>query len=304
MIEVKDLTVEYEKKVVVKKINFKVEKKESLGIIGESGSGKTTIARAITRLIPKTNIHSESKVIYLGKNIFDLKHKALKKARREIQIVFQDPFSSFNPRLKIGDAIKEGLEIHSIGNKKERIESVLEILKNVGLSEEYYNKYPHEFSGGQRQRIALARSLILKPALVIADEPVSALDVSVQAQILNLMLDLKNIYGLTYILIAHDLGIIDYFCDKVMVVYKGELMEYGPKSILQTPFHPYTLLLLKSLPEKIALYKKEDIQKISIQSACPFFTRCPLHYKNCQNYTGEYFQLKEQHLTSCIRAKK
>ncbi len=253
MLKVEQLKVNFGKTIAVNSLSFSLNKGESLGIIGESGSGKTTLARTIMKLIPKKFIHKESQIYYENKSVISLPKKNEKNYRRKVQMVFQDPFSSFNPRIKVGKAIEEGLRIHNIGTDMERENAVLQILKDVGLTEDAYHKYPHEFSGGQRQRIALARAIILKPNLIIADEPVSALDVSVQAQILNLMLKLKKEYDLTYVLIAHDLGIVDYFCDRILVMYKGAIVEEGGREILKNPKHEYTIKLLQSLPEKLVI---------------------------------------------------
>jgi oligopeptide/dipeptide ABC transporter ATP-binding protein len=304
MLEVKNLQINYDSKKVVRGISFKLAKGSTLGIIGESGSGKTTIARALTRLLPKKNIAKNSLILFENQSMTQLPAHELLKLRKHIQIVFQDPFSSFNPRMKIGKAIEEGLILHNTMNKLERKKEVYEILKKVGLSPDNYDKYPHEFSGGQRQRIALARALILKPSLIIADEPVSALDVSVQAQILNLMLDLKKEYGLTFILIAHDLGIIDYFCNEILVIYQGQMMEYGSKELLKNPAHPYTKLLLASLPEKINTIKIPELPVLKTQSDCPFFPRCPERNSLCANYTIKQIEISPGHLTSCVLYSK
>ncbi|HCL57212.1 MAG TPA: oligopeptide ABC transporter ATP-binding protein OppF [Spirochaetia bacterium] len=301
MLKISQLTVSYDGKKAVSNLSFKVKEKQNLGIIGESGSGKTTVARSIMRLLPKKLIDKKSLIEFQGQNILTLNSKDLKKIRKSIQIVFQDPFSSFNPRQKTGNALEEPLTIHKINQKSERKEKVLALFNQIGLSEDSFDKYPHEFSGGQRQRLAIARSLILNPSLLIADEPVSSLDVSVQAQILNLLLRLKEEYSLTYILIAHDLAVVDYFCDQVLVIYKGELMEYGSREILKHPLHPYTQLLLDSVPgegKKI----QDPIENLSTDSLCPFAHRCPKKNNTCRSYDGSYLSREEGRFTTCVRA--
>ena len=306
MLKVKNLTVDYQNKLAVSNLNFEIKKGESLGIIGESGSGKTTVAFSLMRLISKKFVNDKSQAFFNDIDILNIDQKQLKQIRKKIQIVFQDPFSSFNPRIKMGSAVEEGLTIHNLFNEEERPDKVREMLDMVGLSKDSYDKYPHEFSGGQRQRVALARALILNPELLIADEPVSALDVSVQAQILNLMIELREKFNLTTLFISHDLGIVDYFCDKVLVLYQGQLMEYGQKRILKQPFHPYTKLLLESLPEnqenKIEV-KLPEIEEI--ESSCPLFSRCSFRSKKCREYENQSYRVgcDVDHLTSCVQAK-
>lgn len=302
MLKVEDLTVSFGDFKAVSSLSFSLKKGLSLGLIGESGSGKTTVAMALMRLLDKKVMSNKSKAFFEEKDLFALKAKDLKEIRQDLQIVFQDPFSSLNPRMRVGEIVEEGLLIQKKMSKEARKEKALEILSLVGLSENSYERYPHEFSGGQRQRIAIARALILSPRLLIADEPVSALDVSVQAQILNLMKKLKQELGLTYLFISHDLGTVDYFCDEVLVLYLGELMEYGSKELLKNPTHPYTKLLLNSLPGKI--YDNQEVQPVDYKSACPFFKRCNERSDICKSYNGSYKKLKNNHLTTCVKAEQ
>ncbi|PKL13951.1 MAG: oligopeptide ABC transporter ATP-binding protein OppF [Spirochaetae bacterium HGW-Spirochaetae-6] len=303
MLDVKNLSVHFGAKTAVRNLSFQIEKGQNLGVIGESGSGKTTLARALMRLVPRDCLGKGSMLLYHGRSLEDMGKEELKMLRRDMQLVFQDPFSSFNPRIKIQEALAEGLVVHGLYSKSERLQRVKAILARVGLSEEAGGKYPHEFSGGQRQRLALARVLVLGPSLIIADEPVSALDVSVQAQILNLMLDLKEKLNLTYILIAHDLGIVDYFCDRILVMYQGELMESGAKNILREPFHPYTKLLLHSRPGGEKYVPERSMGDGFENSACPFYPRCPERSSKCASYNGEYYTLSDGRVTSCVLAR-
>lgn len=228
-------------------VSFTLNKGETLGIVGESGSGKTTLARLILKLISPTS----GSIEFEGKDISVIKKQELMNFRRKVQIVFQDPHSSLNPRLTVRDTVGEGIIIHKLAkNKKERINRVAELLENVGLNPSHMNRYPHEFSGGQRQRIGIARALSVNPEVIIADEPVSSLDVSVQAQILNLLSDLREKFGLTYIFIAHDLRVVEYISTRVIVMYKGKIVEMAKSSELyRNPLHPYTKLLLNSIPK-------------------------------------------------------
>lgn len=300
MLKIENLTVHFGDVKALNNVSFEVKKGETLGIIGESGSGKTTIGRSILRLVPKRNITPESRVFFENRNLFHLSQKEIKPVRKRLQMIFQDPMSSFNPRITVGKAIEEGLLIHGIYDKQGRKEAAESILEQVGLTKDAYLKHPHEFSGGQRQRIAIARALVLKPSCVIADEPASSLDVSVQAQILNLLQSIKDQYQLTYILISHDLAVVDYICRNVLVLYKGELMEYGPKSILREPFHPYTRLLLNSLPDR-ARQQSPELPPIKLYSRCPFFDRCVERNSLCETYDGQYRSLGNGQLTTCVK---
>ena len=228
-------------------ISFQVNKGETLGIVGESGSGKTTLARLMAKLIDPTS----GKIEFHGNNIFNLGNKDLLDFRRRVQIVFQDPYSSLNPRLKIASTLSEGLIIHKlVKNRKEKINRIAELLETVGLNPDHMHRYPHEFSGGQRQRIGIARALSVNPEVLILDEPVSSLDVSVQAQILNLLADLQEKFSLTYLFIAHDLRVVEHISNRIIVMYKGKIVEMSTKDeIYKNPQHEYTKLLLNSIPD-------------------------------------------------------
>ena len=269
----------------VENVNFKIPEGEILGLVGESGSGKTTLGRSIIRLIEP----SAGEILYNNKNIIDYNEKEMRKLRKDFQIIFQDPFASLDPRKKIFDIISQGLKIHTNLNKQEIYEKVLTIIKDVGLQEEHLNRYPHEFSGGQRQRIGIARSLVLDPKFIIADEPVSALDVTIQAQILNLILELKEKYSLTILFISHDLSVINQIADRVMVMYLGHIVEVAStKNLFSNPKHPYTKSLIETAPQifrknKNKILLKGDIPSpINPPSGCVFRTRCPNPSHECK----------------------
>ena len=269
----------------VENINFKIPEGEILGLVGESGSGKTTLGRSIIRLIEP----SAGEILYNNKNIIDYSEKEMRKLRKDFQIIFQDPFASLDPRKKIFDIISQGLKIHTNLSKQEIYEKILTIIKDVGLQEEHLNRYPHEFSGGQRQRIGIARSLVLDPKFIIADEPVSALDVTIQAQILNLILELKEKYSLTILFISHDLSVINQIADRVMVMYLGHIVEVAStKNLFSNPKHPYTKSLIETAPQifrknKNKILLKGDIPSpINPPSGCVFRTRCPNPSHECK----------------------
>ncbi len=269
----------------VENVNFKIPEGEILGLVGESGSGKTTLGRSIIRLIEP----SAGEVLYNNKNIIDYNEKEMRKLRKDFQIIFQDPFASLDPRKKIFDIVSQGLKIHTNKTKQEIYDKVITIIKDVGLQEEHLNRYPHEFSGGQRQRIGIARALVLDPKFIIADEPVSALDVTIQAQILNLILELKEKYSLTILFISHDLSVINQIADRVMVMYLGHIVEVAStNNLFSTPRHPYTKSLIETAPQifrknKNKILLKGDIPSpINPPSGCVFRTRCPNPCLDCK----------------------
>lgn len=288
-------------------LNFEIEKGEIFGLVGESGCGKSTTGRLIINLLKPT----EGDILYNGENIVDLNKKELKKIRREIQIIFQDPYSSLDPRLTVAELVSEGLEIHKmVSNKKEKREKVVELLEAVGLGEHHLDRYPHEFSGGQRQRIGIARALALNPRLLICDEPVSALDVSVQAQIINLMRKLKEEHNLTYLFISHDLGVVRFISDRIMVMYLGKIVELGTKDdIFNHPQHPYTKALLSAIPEPDRKKRRERIilkgdipSPIDPPIGCRFHTRCPMATEYCKQHEPPLTETKEGHYVACFYA--
>ena len=274
-------------------VSFTVASGETVGLVGESGSGKTTIGRCIVRLYKPTDgsihFHTAEDIV----DIAQLDKKALQPIRRDIQMLFQDPNSSLNARMRIGDIIAEPLEIHDIGTRQERRARVEKLLEQVGLGAEIYNRFPHQLSGGQRQRVGVARALSIEPRLVVCDEPVSALDVSVQAQVLNLLADLQRELGLTYIFIAHDLSVVEYISDRVMVMYLGKLMETAPTAkIFERPTHPYTEALLNSIPKRVrGGHRKRFVLTGDIPSpvnpppGCVFHTRCQYAKDICKTDT-------------------
>jgi ABC-type oligopeptide transport system ATPase subunit len=255
LLEVRDLVREFTRKhgmlqkaTVVRAVDgvsFTIEQSETFGLVGESGSGKTTTGRCILRLIEPTS----GEVRFKGEDVLSFSRARMRRARREMQIVFQDPYSSLNPRMRVGDIVEEPLVIHKTGPKPQRRARVAELFELVGLDPSQLSRYPHQFSGGQRQRIGLARALALDPSLIIADEPVSALDVSVQAQVINLLMDLQARLGLTYVFIAHDLRLVRHICSRVAVMYLGRIVEMGPtERLFEAPAHPYTRALLSAIP--------------------------------------------------------
>jgi oligopeptide/dipeptide ABC transporter ATP-binding protein len=285
-------------------ISFTVKEGETLGLVGESGCGKSTTGRTILRLLEAT----AGEVIFEGKSVMDLDKKAMRALRRDMQIIFQDPYASLNPRMTVADIVGEPLDIHKLAkNKKERNEKVREILENVGLGAEYMHRYPHEFSGGQRQRIGVARALAVDPKLIIADEPVSALDVSVQAQVVNLLQDLQKEFGLTYLFIAHDLSVVKHISDRVAVMYLGKIVELtDKKELFKNPIHPYTQSLLSAIPEADPKKKKDRIilegdvpSPVDPPSGCRFHPRCPKAFDTCSVKEPEFKEYGDGHFAAC-----
>ncbi|CDP50760.1 Oligopeptide transport ATP-binding protein OppF [Devosia sp. DBB001] len=289
----------------VEDVSFSVRRGEVLGLVGESGSGKTTIGRMIMRLTDPT----DGRITYAGQDISQLDRKAMLPFRRHIQMVFQDPFSSLNPRATVGKLIAEGMEVHNIGSPGARQLEVARLLQLVGLREDAAQRFPHEFSGGQRQRIVIARALAVNPDFIVADEPVSALDVSVQAQVLNLLQDLKEELGLTMLFISHDLSVVEHFCDRVVVMYLGRIMEIAPRRALYAaPKHPYTEALLSASPVPDPDHKVSRVviqgdlpSPIDPPSGCVFRTRCRFAQPACAQAVPPLREIAPGHFKACIR---
>jgi oligopeptide/dipeptide ABC transporter ATP-binding protein len=287
----------------VDKVSFTVKSGETLGLVGESGCGKTTVGRSILRLIEPTS----GEVSFDGRNIITMPPRELKPLRRDMQIIFQDPYASLNPRIPIGESIMEGLHIHRIGHKKERWEIAINMLKKVGLEEYHARRYPHEFSGGQRQRIGIARALALNPKFIVCDEPVSALDVSIQSQVLNILKDLQKEFGLTYLFIAHNLSVVEHISDRVAVMYLGKMVELTDReSLYREPLHPYTQALLSAIPKPHPGVKRErTILKGDVPSplnppkGCRFHTRCPIAVEKCGQEEPEFREARPGHFVAC-----
>ena len=292
----------------VNDVSFDIPRGSITGLVGESGSGKTTLGRTLLRLVEPT----EGQTIFDGEDLNALDAAGLRNARRRMQIIFQDPVSSLNPRLRVGDIIAEGLRAHGIGTPRSRRDTVAALLEEVGLQADHMSRFPHEFSGGQRQRIGIARALALEPEFIVADESVSALDVSIQAQVLNLLLDLREKRNLTMLFIAHDLSVVEYLCDQIVVMYLGRVVEIGPSRPLYTdPAHPYTRALLSAIPvpdptlDRSRTILKGDIPSpLDPPSGCVFRTRCPYAADICAQGVPEPATAGPAHQSYCKRTEE
>ena len=284
-------------------VSFTLERGKTIGVVGESGCGKTTLGRTILRLYDCDG----GQIIFEGEDITNLSKSKMLKYRTDIQLIFQDPYSSLPPRMTIGEIIGEAVKVHKIVPKDQVVEYVLDIMKKCGLQPQHYDRYAHEFSGGQRQRICIARALAVNPKLVICDEPVSALDVSIQAQIINLLKELQNTMGLTYVFISHDLSVVKYITDQILVMYLGNVMELGDTNeIFKNPLHPYTKALFSAVPvpdpdvKMNRIILKGDIPSpANPPSGCKFHTRCHDCMGVCKKVTPEYVQVSENHYVAC-----
>lgn len=284
-------------------ISFSIYPGETFGLVGESGSGKSTAGRAILRLTDKT----AGDVRYQGTDIHQLSRPDMRRLRPELQFIFQDPYSSLNPRMRIGDAIGEALLQHGLAGKEEIRDRVEDILSVCGMAAYHYDRYPHEFSGGQRQRIGIARAIILQPHFIVADEPVSALDVSIQAQIINLFRQLQEERGLTYLFISHDLSVVEHLCSRIGVMYLGSLVELAPRDeLFRQPLHPYTQALLSAIPipdpkrKRSRIVLRGDIPSpVNPPSGCKFHTRCPAAKDICRQEAPLFREVGSQHYAAC-----
>ena len=289
----------------VQDVSFRIGRGQVLGLVGESGSGKTTVGRSILRLIEPTS----GEVIFDGVDIVALGPEEMRQQRRQMQIIFQDPFASLNPRMTVGEIVGQAIDIHDLARGRAREDRIADLLTRVGLTPAHARRYPHEFSGGQRQRIGIARALAVKPSLLVADEPVSALDVSIRAQVVNLLEDLKEEFGLTLLFIAHDLGIVEHISDRVAVMYLGRIMEIASSRDLYTnPRHPYTQALLSAVPIPDPTVRRERIilqgdipSPLNPPSGCVFRTRCPVATAECAQTIPPLTERGTGHLAACIR---
>jgi oligopeptide transport system ATP-binding protein len=286
-------------------VSFSVAPGETLGLVGESGCGKSTLARSILQLLRPTS----GSVRFRGDELTELSRRRLRPLRREMQMIFQDPYASLNPRKRIGQIVGDPLKLHDLASGSELKRQVQELLERVGLSAEHYNRFPHEFSGGQRQRIGVARALALEPKLIIADEPVSALDVSIQAQIINLLEDLQDDFDLTYVFVAHDLGVVRHVSDRIAVMYLGKIVEIGPAAdVYSNPIHPYTVSLLSAVPipdPRLNAEREQSVLEGDVPSpanppeACRFHTRCPRATEICSEVEPQLIDYGGGHFAAC-----
>jgi oligopeptide/dipeptide ABC transporter ATP-binding protein len=314
LVEVKNLTKHFPVKEgmfsakgevvhAVDDVSFTIKKGETLGLVGESGCGKSTTGRIILRLLEPTS----GSVYFDGEDIFALDKRPLRELRRKMQIIFQDPYASLNPRMKVYQIVGEGLRVHNLVERSDLRDRAAQVLDKVGIGHDQLDRYPHEFSGGQRQRIGIARALALNPELIIADEPVSALDVSIQAQVVNLLQDLQEEFHLTYLFIAHDLSVVKHISNRVAVMYLGKLVELAPTDeLFGNPAHPYTQCLLSAIPipepdkKSIAIPVKGDVPSpIHPPAGCCFHTRCPKRFEPCDQKEPEWIEIAPEHFVSC-----
>jgi oligopeptide/dipeptide ABC transporter ATP-binding protein len=290
----------------VDNVSFFVREGETLGMVGESGCGKTTVGRTMLRLIEPTS----GSVIFDKQDVFKLQGSELKAMRRNMQIIFQDPYASLDPRMPIGESVMEGLNIHGIGSRKERFDIMLDTLKKVGLEDYHARRYPHEFSGGQRQRIGIARALALRPKFIVCDEPVSALDVSIQSQVLNILKDLQQEFGLTYLFIAHNLSVVEHISNRVAVMYLGKMVELADRDeLFRNPLHPYTKALMSAIPIPDPLLKRDRIilkgdvpSPLNPPGGCRFHPRCSIAEEKCSQQEPEFREINPDHWAACWMA--
>jgi len=288
-------------------VSFTIREGETVGLVGESGCGKTTVGRTMLRLVEPTS----GQVLFDGVEVFKLRGRELKAMRRNMQIIFQDPYASLDPRTPIGDSIAEGLKIHNIGNAHERFDVAIQMLRKVGMEDYHARRYPHEFSGGQRQRIGIARALALRPKFIIADEPVSALDVSIQSQVLNILKDLQAEFGLTYLFIAHNLSVVEHISERVAVMYLGKMVEMaGRDELFRNPLHPYTQALMSAIPIPDPTLKRERIilqgdvpSPLKPPSGCRFHPRCPVAFEHCSIQEPPFKEVSPEHWVACWRVE-